>query len=137
MNIRKIDDEFSVTGQITPEQVKAVSAAGFKGIVCARPDERGTSGQPSFAEIARPRRAPPKLTASDRPHPVFGHAGRGPRSSAFPSSAAWENLPKPDPRLLPLRAPAPAASTLREGEAAASPRWAGQSAGRGSGKPAE
>ena len=52
MNARKIDDNFSVTGQITPEQVKAVAAAGFKGIVCARPDNE-EYGQPSFDAVAR------------------------------------------------------------------------------------
>ena len=52
VNIRKIDDKFSVTGQITPEQVKDVSAAGFKAIICARPDNE-EGGQPSFDAVAR------------------------------------------------------------------------------------
>lgn len=52
MNVRKIDDQFSVTGQITPEQVKDISEAGYQAIVCARPDDE-ERGQPSFAEVAR------------------------------------------------------------------------------------
>jgi uncharacterized protein (TIGR01244 family) len=52
MNVRKIDDNFAITGQITPEQVKAISDAGFKAIVCARPDNE-EPGQPAFADVAR------------------------------------------------------------------------------------
>lgn len=52
MNVRKIDDQFSVSGQITPEQVKDISEAGYQAIVCARPDDE-EGGQPSFAEVAQ------------------------------------------------------------------------------------
>lgn len=52
MNLRKLDDQFSVTGQIAPEQVENISDLGFKAIVCARPDNE-EGGQPSFAEVAR------------------------------------------------------------------------------------
>lgn len=52
MNIKKIDDTFAVTGQITPAQVKAVADAGYHSIVCARPDDED-HGQPSFDAIAR------------------------------------------------------------------------------------
>ncbi|MDP1731857.1 MAG: TIGR01244 family sulfur transferase [Devosia sp.] len=52
MNIRKIDEQFSVTGQILPSQIGDVSDAGFKSIVCARPDHE-EGGQPTFAEMAR------------------------------------------------------------------------------------
>ncbi|MHB1101578.1 MAG: protein tyrosine phosphatase family protein [Devosia sp.] len=52
MNARKIDDQFSVTGQITPEQVKDVAGAGYRAIVCARPDNE-EGGQPSFDDVAR------------------------------------------------------------------------------------
>lgn len=52
MNIRKIDNDFAVTGQITPAQVAEVARAGYKGIVCARPDNE-EPGQPNFAEVAR------------------------------------------------------------------------------------
>lgn len=52
VNYRKVSDEFSVTGQIRPEDIPAVSDAGFKAIVCARPDNE-EPGQPSFDEVAR------------------------------------------------------------------------------------
>jgi len=51
MNIRKIDENFSVTGQISVADVKTLAEAGYRGIICARPDGED-AGQPAFAEIA-------------------------------------------------------------------------------------
>lgn len=51
MDIRNIDDSYSVTGQITPEDLETIKAQGFKSIVCNRPDDE-QPGQPAFAEIA-------------------------------------------------------------------------------------
>lgn len=51
MDIRQINDEYSVTGQILPADLDEIKAMGFKSIVCNRPDEE-EPGQPSFAEIA-------------------------------------------------------------------------------------
>lgn len=51
MDIRQINDEYAVTGQITVEDLEQVKAMGFKSIVCNRPDEEDP-GQPSFADIA-------------------------------------------------------------------------------------
>jgi len=51
MNIRQIDDQFATTGQIEPSDIKAIADAGYKAIVCARPDDE-EPGQTSFAEIA-------------------------------------------------------------------------------------
>lgn len=50
MNLRKIDDGFAVSGQIAASDVGAAAAAGYKSIICNRPDNEGW-GQPSFAEI--------------------------------------------------------------------------------------
>ena len=52
MNYRKLDTNFAVAGQLLPSQIDQVAAAGFKTIVCARPDNE-EPGQPSFAEVAR------------------------------------------------------------------------------------
>ncbi|MBD8065042.1 TIGR01244 family phosphatase [Devosia sp. PTR5] len=52
MNIKKIDDRFAQSPQIQPEDMKAIAEAGYKGIVCARPDNEDP-GQPSFDEIAQ------------------------------------------------------------------------------------
>lgn len=38
MEIRRVNDKFSVTGQIGPEHIEQISAAGFKSIICNRPD---------------------------------------------------------------------------------------------------
>lgn len=51
MSIRKIDGRFAITGQIRPEDVGALAASGYGGIICARPDNED-AGQPSFEEIA-------------------------------------------------------------------------------------
>ena len=51
MNYRSIDPNFAVAGQLQPDQLQAVAYAGFKTIVCARPDNE-EPGQPSFATVA-------------------------------------------------------------------------------------
>ena len=51
MDIRRIDDEYSVTGQISVADLDEVKALGFKALVCHRPDGEEV-GQPLFADIA-------------------------------------------------------------------------------------
>ena len=50
MDIRQINDEYSVSGQVTVEELDEVKALGFKSLVCNRPDEE-EPGQPHYAEI--------------------------------------------------------------------------------------
>lgn len=38
MDIRQITDHYSVTEQIVPEDIPAIVAAGFKTVLCNRPD---------------------------------------------------------------------------------------------------
>ncbi len=38
MDIRQINDDFAVTGQISADHVQAIADAGFKSLVCNRPD---------------------------------------------------------------------------------------------------
>ena len=38
MDIRKITDEFSVSPQIRVADVAAIAAAGFRAVICNRPD---------------------------------------------------------------------------------------------------
>ena len=38
VDIREIDGEYAVSGQITVEDVEAIKALGFKSMVCNRPD---------------------------------------------------------------------------------------------------
>ncbi len=51
MTINKIDDQFAQSAQIQPDDVRAIAEAGYRTIVCARPDNEDP-GQPSFAAIA-------------------------------------------------------------------------------------
>jgi len=51
MDIRQINDEYSVTGQIEVEELDQIKAMGFKSIVCNRPDDEDP-GQPVFADVA-------------------------------------------------------------------------------------
>lgn len=88
MNIRKLDDNFSITAQIMPEQVKAVSQAGYRSIICARPDNEEL-GQPSFDEVARAAEAEGLQIVHI---PVSGGLGEG---QIIRFNQAWEQMPKP------------------------------------------
>ena len=50
LDIRRVTDEVSVAPQIRPEDIPAIVAAGFRSIVCNRPDGEDP-GQATFAEI--------------------------------------------------------------------------------------
>lgn len=52
MNIHHIDKAFAVTEQITPKDLPAIKDAGFRAIICNRPDGEGAD-QPTFDEIAK------------------------------------------------------------------------------------
>ena len=51
MDIRPIDDDYSVSGQIAVDDLDAIKAMGFKSIVCHRPDHEAPD-QPDFALVA-------------------------------------------------------------------------------------
>ncbi|MGV1893523.1 TIGR01244 family sulfur transferase [Agrobacterium vitis] len=51
MNIRPVSEDYSVSGQISLEDLDDIKALGFKSIVCHRPDGE-EPGQPDFAAIA-------------------------------------------------------------------------------------
>ncbi|MFC4626263.1 TIGR01244 family sulfur transferase [Daeguia caeni] len=53
MDIRQIDENYSVSGQIVPEDVREIAAAGFRTIICNRPDGEAGPEQPDFADVAR------------------------------------------------------------------------------------
>ena len=50
MELRKITDNVAVSSQIAPSDMDAIKAAGFRAIMCNRPDGEGTD-QPSFEEV--------------------------------------------------------------------------------------
>ncbi|TJW17548.1 MAG: TIGR01244 family phosphatase [Mesorhizobium sp.] len=46
MEYRQISEDYSVSGQIQPDDVAAIKGAGFKSLICNRPDDE-QPGQPS------------------------------------------------------------------------------------------
>jgi uncharacterized protein (TIGR01244 family) len=50
MEYRQISENYSVSGQIAPEDAGAIKAAGFKSVICNRPDDE-QPGQPSHDAI--------------------------------------------------------------------------------------
>jgi len=88
MNVTKISPDFATTGQISPDQVKAVVDAGYKSIICARPDNE-EGGQPAYDDVARVAEAAGLKIVHI---PVSGPLGEG---QIIRFHDAWANLPKP------------------------------------------
>ncbi len=86
---KKLTDEISVAGQISPEAVGELAALGFKSIICNRPDGEG-SDQPLFREVADAAAA---AGLEARYVPVSSGQVSDADAAAF--SAAIAELPKP------------------------------------------
>lgn len=52
MNVRQLTEDYSVSPQISVEDVATIKAAGFRSVICNRPDDEDP-GQPSADEIGR------------------------------------------------------------------------------------
>jgi uncharacterized protein (TIGR01244 family) len=52
MDIRRISDDYAVSAQIQPQDVASIKAAGFKSVICNRPDNEDP-GQPSHEAIQK------------------------------------------------------------------------------------
>ncbi|TGQ53782.1 TIGR01244 family phosphatase [Mesorhizobium sp. M1C.F.Ca.ET.193.01.1.1] len=50
MEYRQISDVYSVSGQIQPEDIAAIKEAGFRSVICNRPDNE-QPGQPSADSV--------------------------------------------------------------------------------------
>ncbi|MDX8499734.1 TIGR01244 family sulfur transferase [Mesorhizobium sp. VK4C] len=50
MEYRQISDDYSVSGQIQPEDIAAIKDAGFRSVICNRPDNE-QPGQPSADSV--------------------------------------------------------------------------------------
>lgn len=89
MHMTYIDDLYATGAQIGPEQVDQLVQAGFRAIICARPDGED-KGQPDAALLAN--------AAEDRGI-AFLHlpmASREvPEASAEAFRLVWPDLPKP------------------------------------------
>ena len=88
LSMRKLDADFAIAGQISPEDVQKVADAGYKTIVCARPDNEDP-GQPSFAVISA---AAKKAGLSAVHIPISGGIGEG---ALIRMEKALKELPKP------------------------------------------
>lgn len=88
MNHRKLDADFAIAGQVSPEQVQAIADAGFKSILCARPDQE-EPGQPSFSAIAD---AAERAGLAAVHIPVSGGLTEG---ALIRAEQAFKDLPKP------------------------------------------
>ena len=88
MTYHTVDKDFATSGQISPSAVAEIAAAGFKTILCARPDGED-NGQPRFAEIEEAARQH-GLAAIQIP--ISGMVGEG---AIIRMQDALEKLPKP------------------------------------------
>jgi len=89
MEIKKISEKVSVTPQILAADIEAVKAAGFRAIICNRPDGEGAD-QPSFEEIAA---AAKKAGIEAAYVPIETGMVRDEDVAAF--GVALQNLPRP------------------------------------------
>ena len=51
MEIKRVTRDFAVSPQLLPADLSTLAAAGFRAVICNRPDGEGAD-QPLFAEIA-------------------------------------------------------------------------------------
>ena len=103
MDLRPVTPTYSVSGQISVEDLAAIKAAGFKSIVCHRPDGEAPD-QPSFTSIKQAAEGlgiearhipggPMGVTADavramvdaieEMPQPMLGYCRSGARSTAI------------------------------------------------------
>ncbi len=116
MDIKKIDKEISVSPQIAPSDLQALAEAGFKAVICNRPDGEGND-QPLFHEIEEAAQAAGlsahylpvetgKVGDEDAEHfgelldslpkPVLAYCRSGTRSVTLWSLSRGGKLPLPD-----------------------------------------
>lgn len=113
MNARKLSDSISVSPQVEAGDMDAIAAAGFRSIICNRPDGEA-AGQPVFAEIEQAAKAAGleivwqpivsgALTPDDGakfgellaelPKPVFAYCRTGTRCTALWALSQAANMP--------------------------------------------
>ncbi len=52
MKIETVSNKYAISAQIAPDDLPIVAQAGYKSVVCIRPDNE-EAGQPRFDDIAR------------------------------------------------------------------------------------
>ncbi len=114
--IRKITDALSVSPQVTVPEVAAIAAAGFRAIICNRPDGEGAD-QPTFEEIEAAAHAAGiearylpvvsgKVLDEDAqafgnamealPKPIFAYCRTGTRSTTLWALSQATSMPLPE-----------------------------------------
>ncbi|ACM27080.1 TIGR01244 family sulfur transferase [Agrobacterium sp. SHOUNA12C] len=103
MDIRPIDDEYSVSGQISLEDLDQIKALGFKSLVCHRPDNESPDQTPFAVIEARAKELGLEIThvpvgpmgvteeavqgmvdaLDEFPRPMLGYCRSGARSTAI------------------------------------------------------
>ncbi len=104
MSFQQLSSDFAVAGQISVEEVAALAQAGFKSIICNRPDGEAGPQQPLFSAIEQAARAaglqvrflpvvsgqisPDQVQAmarllSELPAPVLAYCRSGARSTSL------------------------------------------------------
>ena len=89
MDARRVTEELSVSPQISAADVPAIAAAGYRSIICNRPDGEGP-GQPPFEEIEAAAKA---SGVEIRYQPVISGQMQSADVEAF--GALMASLPKP------------------------------------------
>lgn len=89
MDIKKITEKVSVSPQITVNDIAEIKAAGFRAIICNRPDGEGAD-QPSFEEVEAAAKA---VGIDARYVPVESGMVNDEDVAAF--GASLEDLPRP------------------------------------------
>ena len=56
-NWKKLDEKIAISGQISVDDVAAIAAAGYKSIICNRPDGEGGENQPASTELGNAAKA--------------------------------------------------------------------------------
>jgi uncharacterized protein (TIGR01244 family) len=85
---RQVDSDFAVAAQISAADLPKIAEAGFKTVLCARPDHE-EPGQPDFSVIAKAA----KEAGLEAVHiPVSGMVGEG---QIIRMEGALRELPKP------------------------------------------
>ena len=113
---RPVTETFGVSGQIQPGDIPALKAAGYRSIVCNRPDGEGAD-QPTFQEISDAAAAAGiearylpvesgRISDDDAadfraamdalPKPVFAYCRTGTRSATLWALSEAQNRPLPD-----------------------------------------
>ncbi len=89
MDIKRVSESFAVSGQVQLRDVAALQAAGFRSLICNRPDGEDAD-QPAFEEIASAARA-----AGLEVHYIPVVTGKVEDSDVNAFARAYETAPKP------------------------------------------